>query len=307
MSERHPIPSHRNFQDLTGRVFGRLTVLGYHGKRGKHPNGVWLCRCECGVEKVIASHHLKHGNAQSCGCLGREKIARSHKGKRSHAFRDLTGQRFERLVAIRCVTQPAETLVPRWLCRCDCGNETVVRSSNLVHDITKSCGCLRRENPAKYKTTHGATGTRELSIYRHIIRRCHDPKSRGYAAYGSVGIKVCQRWRDSFPDFLADVGPCPSDQHSLDRFPNQQGDYEPDNVRWATAAEQNRNKSNNVMLTHGGKTLCMQDWSEITGLSPGTIHYRIKAGWSDERIVTTPALPRRGRKIQQFKPFTFCG
>lgn len=120
---------------MIGKKFGRLTVLK-KGKKDKYGHVYWICQCDCGNIKEVSGYHLRAGNIQSCGCLLYEKITQP----RPYAINDLTGQRFGKLVAIsyKIVNRHA-----KWKCKCDCGNEIEVYSSNLITNQTKSCGCLR--------------------------------------------------------------------------------------------------------------------------------------------------------------------
>jgi hypothetical protein len=120
-----------------------------------------------------------------------------------------------------------------------------------------------------------------------MIRRCHNPAADNYGRYGGRGITVCQAWRDSFDAFLADLPPRPTPEHSLERIDNN-GPYEPGNVRWATPREQARNRRDNHYLTARGRTLLIEEWAEVTGIPKSTLHNRIKAGWTDEQVVDTP-------------------
>lgn len=127
--------------------------------------------------------------------------------------------------------------------------------------------------------------------------RCHNPNSEDYPNYGGRGIRVCERWRTDFAAFLADMGPRPSSRHSIDRFPNQDGNYEPGNCRWATAKEQQNNRRNNNFLTHAGLTLTITEWSLRTGLSRQTILHRLKRGQSVSRALTEPVNSKKSRKL----------
>jgi hypothetical protein len=124
-----------------------------------------------------------------------------------------------------------------WLCRCRCGSEKIVEGSNLRSGRSTSCGCLRTE----LQTKHGLWTDPRYCAYYAMLRRCYNPNHSRYADYGGRGIAVCQRWRESLEVFAADVGPRPAPGYSLDRIDND-GNYEPDNVRWATAAEQIANQ-----------------------------------------------------------------
>lgn len=138
-------------------------------------------------------------------------------------------------------------------------------------------------------TTHRMTKTRTFRIWQKMRRRCNDPKEQNYSRYGGRGITVCDRWADSFETFLADMGVCP-DGMTLDRV-NADGNYEPANCRWATMLTQSRNRTNNVILEHDGRSMCMSEWAAETGIRIGTLWWRHRAGWSVERILTTKVGP----------------
>ncbi len=140
--------------------------------------------------------------------------------------------------------------------------------------------------------THLACGTRTYRIWASMVWRCRAKSGTGFRDYASRGVRVCDRWR-RFENFREDMGECPSDEHTIDRRDNSRG-YEPDNCRWATTLEQQRNKTTNVRLTLDGETRCITEWAEITGLSLGAIQGRIRRGWSVER--TLGSAPRK----QQF-------
>lgn len=209
-------------------------------------------------------------------------------------FRNLAeGQRTRRLVLIRLIRDGVNRRLRFWLCQCDCGNQIEVRESLLAAGWKGSCGCLaadsRRETGRK-RATHGASRngklTPEYIAWNNCRSRCYDPKNTHYKDYGGRGIKVCPEWRNSFSRFLADVGPRPSPKHSLDRFPDNDGNYEAGNVRWATQQQQQRNNRKTYYLTIDGVTRCIVEWEEVAGLSRGTIHYRMNAGWSKDQLLT---------------------
>jgi hypothetical protein len=134
-------------------------------------------------------------------------------------------------------------------------------------------------------------GTRVYKIWRMMRSRCYDLNDQCYESYGGRGITVCDRWKNDFAAFYADMGDPPSNQHSIDRR-NNDGNYEPGNCRWATAKEQANNRRSNIMLTLAGSTRTAEEWSTITGINPATIRQRKRRGWSDEDTLTVAADSR---------------
>lgn len=124
-------------------------------------------------------------------------------------------------------------------------------------------------------------------IWHGMKKRCHSPRDPSYPNYGGRGIRVCESWRTSFLQFVADVGTRPSAAHSIERIDNDRG-YEPGNVRWATVLEQSRNRRTNRILHHDGKSMCVADWATELGMSRWVLKARVKTGWSTERALTQP-------------------
>jgi hypothetical protein len=198
----------------------------------------------------------------------------------------LVGQRFGHLTVVEFV-DVARNGTTRWLCRCDCGNTTIVRHGNLKSGSTKGCGCLRHVSRPRPLSPDRHRQFSEYALWIQMKARCNNPRHLYYHNYGGRGIQVCERWRKSFKDFYADVGPRPSRKHTLDRI-NNNGNYEPGNVRWATRTEQNRNRRDNRMMTLNGETYCMAEWAEKLGVDYAILHGRLYQGWSDERALTAP-------------------
>ncbi len=218
-------------------------------------------------------------------------MAEDHPIPTNSQFKNRTGERHGRLTVL------AYAGGKQWQCRCDCGRELSVRSTNLASGNTRSCGCLQAEITGNWSRSHGLTYSGEYNSWCAMISRCHNPDNNTYHLYGARGVTVCRRWRDSFEAFLADMGRKPTPTHSINRVNNDIG-YQPDNCVWATSKEQGRNKRNNHRLTYLGETLCIADWSDRTGLGQRTIWYRLWRGWTVERTLTTPVLKTWSRKRQ---------
>lgn len=214
-------------------------------------------------------------------------MAANQSMRRSWRFKDITGNVYGRLTVLRYSHTTSGAL---WVCACECGNETVVLSRTLRKGITVSCGCYGRERRLAATTKHSATTGRvnksEYVSWTEMKSRCTNPKASFFSYYGGRGIKVCDRWMNSFTAFMEDMGEKPSPSHTLDRI-DSNGDYTPENCRWATRKEQLRNTSRTVLIEFRGEVKCRTDWAASLGMSAHTLRYRIRE-WGIERAMTTP-------------------
>lgn len=140
---------------------------------------------------------------------------------------------------------------------------------------------------------HGHHGSLTYMRWKSMIQRCYYPSASNYQYYGAVGVTVCPQWL-SFQDFLRDMGECPDPSMTLDRIKNHIG-YEPGNCRWATKAEQNRNRSCCVEITHNGETRNITEWAAVSGLTPNALSMRLRLGWDFSRAITQPLKKRSKR------------
>jgi hypothetical protein len=220
---------------------------------------------------------------------------------------DIVGQRFSRLVVLSMSEKTDKNFSRFWLCQCDCGNMTTLRTADLCSKSrgTKSCGCLVKENGA-HKRTHGKTRTHASAYnsWSSMIDRCYSPKNKNFHHYGGRGIFVCERWMQ-FEYFLEDMGDPPGHGYSIDRKDNENGSYCIENCRWVTARVQNRNRRDNIYLEFNGKRQLVIEWAEELGIKFTTLYHRIvKCGWDVERALTTPLRSwSRGNPFSVMKAF----
>lgn len=232
------------YRDLTGRKFGRLTIIKPAGMIKGH--FMWHCMCDCGKETIVRADLLQKGSTRSCGCLSREiHVQTVH-------HENLIGYRFSRLIVVEYAGRTKTNRMCLWRCKCDCGNEIIVRTSSLRDGSTRSCGCLQRERVIEAATTHGLSGGRKgtprlYRIWRNIKQRCLNPKATKYHNYGGRGIAVCAEWMDFKTFYEWAMANGYRDDLTIDRK-DVNGDYEPGNCRWATWQEQavNRRKNRKV-------------------------------------------------------------
>lgn len=203
---------------------------------------------------------------------------------------DLTGQQFGKLTVIERVHRIDPTIkhpATFWKCRCECGNEAVVRGGHLVSGHTKSCGCfgseVRIQNGSISK--HGMSGRRPYRIWTQMKTRCYNKSDEHFPDYGGRGITVCDEWKDSFESFCDwAMASGYSDDLTIERI-DVNGNYCPENCRWATRKEQTVNRRSTLFLTYKGETKTLKEWSELTGINYQTIRYRKIMGKTPDEIL----------------------
>lgn len=207
--------------------------------------------------------------------------------------KDITGQRFGRLVAVKFLDTIAQAKgrAARWVCRCDCGKDVVALGLSLRRGNTSSCGCLAQEATSVRNFKHGdaARGKKavEYTAWRNMLARCYDTKHDKFALYGGRGVTVCQRWRDSYRNFLADMGRRPEDCTSIDRRDGD-GHYEPGNCRWANQTTQVRNSAKATPYETPDGIMPIIEAAERAAMPYGRLRSRNRYGWTAERALQEP-------------------
>lgn len=185
-------------------------------------------------------------------------------------------------------------------CLCDCGKTKYIAINSIRKGLTKSCGCLRAEMCAKRHLKHGLDGTKEHKTWVGIKQRCLNKNCRDYKDYGGRGITVCDRWVESFQNFLDDIGKKPSPEYSIERVDVDKG-YEPGNVKWIPMNQQALNKRNSVRISWEGKSMRLEEWATEKGLSKFTVrarYYRKGSMPPDLFFPPDKGSARRGKKCQ---------
>jgi hypothetical protein len=265
-----------------GKKHHKLLVLK---EEMREHSEVWcLCRCDCGIEKWVRRSFLRRGLTKTCGsptCLPK--------------YESDLDKRYHQLLVLKEATRQRESdgkLLYYCYCRCDCGTEKWVFKASLRSGRTKSCGCQ--------KITHGHSGSHPLyHIWNSQKGRCYNRNGRNWKDYGGRGITMYEAWVHDFSAWLAYVERlphCGEPGRSLDRIENN-GNYEPGNLRWATPIEQANNTRNIKTITCGSETRSESEWSRLTGIPVNTLSYRLAHGWSPEKTVTTPV--RKCSKLQE--------
>lgn len=268
-------------KELIGRRFGKLTVISYD-EEGSKGATKWVCRCDCGTIKSIKRQSLVDGVTVSCGCKKRN---------------DLDGKRFGRLLVIERAGQN------KWKCKCDCGNEVTVLGSNLTRGNSTSCGCYANELNSIRSTTHGDSKKdskyhRLYKIWTGMKTRCYNSHTKQYKYYGKNGIKLCDDWLaySNFKQWSIENGY--NDSLTIDRI-DINGNYCPENCRWATKKEQANNKSTSVFLTVCGKTKTVNEWAKEIGVNQSTISWRHRNGWTDIECLYGKNCAKMNEKLDE--------
>lgn len=218
-------------------------------------------------------------------------------------FRSLTGQKFARLTVHEYVGKNWQKNA-FYRCVCDCGKECIVQGTNIKRGVSTSCGCYRTElhsnrRHANHDPRRSVKGVYsiEYKLWRSIKQRCLNPKQIQYKDYGGRGIKLCERWLDSL-NFIKDIPKRPSPLHTFGRIDND-GNYEPGNVRWETRSEQQNNRRVCHYIEFNGETKTLTQWARHFGIKPRRLFGRVKSQWPFEKAIQPRNFTKK--EIRKFK------
>lgn len=267
-----------NFIDLTGKKVNMLTVLE-RVKNSESGKTMWLCKCECGTERILPSYLLTKGVSFSCGCQ-----------RRKLKSVDITGFKNEYLEVLHLSGKKTTKSRSRhWVCKCAfCGEKFVANTSEIKSGAKKGCGCNHYKNVSSSLKTHGLSKTRIYSIWTGLKNRCFNKNELAYKNYGGRGITVCKEWsgKNGFMNFYhwaMENGY--DDTLTIDRK-DVNGNYEPSNCRWATYKEQVRNRRNTLKYTINGKEMTLKEWCDLYEIDYHLVYERIFTyGYSVEKAL----------------------
>lgn len=282
---------------IIGQRYNDIIIVG--PKKRENDYTYFGCKCaRCGKEYWIQAKHI--GSAKTC----RECSEKSE-------IKDLSGKRFGRLVALEYMGRKNDRTL--WRCVCDCGRESIVGYTALMTGNTRSCGCLEKENlySKEFKRSRRKSASKDFDmnigahplygLWSSMLTRCYNKSHNSYKHYGGRGIKVCDRWlpeNKGFENFLKDMGPRPSPKHTIDRIDND-GNYSPENCRWATPRQQGSNKRTSIVLFYKGVRVPALDVCDATGLKYQTLSHQLKKGYDINIIIENKGADFRQGKYKK--------
>lgn len=264
-------------RDLKGQRFRKLIVVS-KGDNDKNHRATWNCKCDCGKITNVKSANLISGKTNSCGCI---------------RVNNLVGKKYGKLAVVskeenkRSETGRSHVM---YFCKCDCGKNIVVKAENLRSGNTKSCGCLVIDTNKAIGTKHGKAHTRLYNVWQRMKQRCYDANCKEYDRYGGRGITVCNEWLNDFQlfyDWAMDNGydeNAPKGECTIDRIDND-GNYCPENCRWVSNKEQQRNKKNNFLVLYKGEELPLSVVAEKEKINRSTLYSRLQKGMTIEEAI----------------------
>lgn len=265
------------FIDLTGEKFDMLTVIERAENIGKRTQ--WVCKCDCGNVVTVKTEYLKGKvKLKSCGCI--------------YGERDLSGMQFGRLTVIQ--EHGSKRQKRFWLCKCECGNITIVSTDCLKSGHIKSCGCFRKDKLIERNQKHGLSKSRIYHIWLSMKERCYSKNSKSFCDYGARGISICDDWKvfDNFYKWAIANGY--DDTLTIERV-NVNDSYCPENCTWIPKADQAKNTRRSVIIEIFGIKKTLSDWVRFMGWSYGKYTQR---KWKGKEIFSEDEIMQIENKIR---------
>ena len=263
--------------DMTGQQFGYLKVNSYSHTENKR--AFWNCTCVCGKDIVCKGKLLRNGHIKSCGCMKNKMVSDAK-------IDNMKGRKIGRLYFKEYIGLLNHHAL--WLCQCDCGNECIVKASSVKSGTTSSCGCLAHDILMERNCKHNCVYLPIYTCYHNMISRCTNKNTTHYKDYGGRGIKICDEWLDkdfgfkNFYDWAMKNGY--NEELTIDRI-DFNGNYEPNNCRWATIKEQANNTRKNIFVNYDDEKYTLMQLSEKFGLVYATTLARHHKGWTPSELV----------------------
>lgn len=265
-----------SYKDIKGNKYNMLTAVEF--VRSDPKGAIWRFRCDCGNYVECFGHSVtsKSSKRKSCGCL-------------LHSIKDdITGKKFNKLTVLGFDHRTGRRRMI-WKCQCDCGNIVYVDGTHLKNGHTKSCGCINIERIGNLNKKTGEAGTRIYFVYHNMHMRCEREVDDQYKNYGGRGIRVCDEWsgENGFENFLRwaqETGYDPNAKRgecTLDRI-DVNGNYSPDNCRWATQLEQCNNKRNTLRISINGEVDTVTNMVRKYGLNYDNLRHYAKGGRNEK-------------------------
>lgn len=279
-------------EDLTGKRFGKLTVLYMMDERNKEGRIQWWCECDCGIQRACMGKELKDGTLTSCGC--------NQYGQDGSREKSIVNKVFGRLTAIKRVEDyymPSGKKQIMYLCICECGNEVVLSKDYITgNSEIKSCGCWAKERIKERvydlsgNPTHGLSHHPIYNSWCNMKQRCYNPNNHRYRYYGARGITICDEWLNDFTAFyIWSINNGWEEGLSIDRIDNDKG-YSPDNCRWADNKTQANNRSDNVYISINGETHTISEWCDYYEIENKCMVYQRRVKGVDEKELFRPKM-----------------
>lgn len=280
----------RELIDLSGRKYGRWTVLERAANRGKAI--YWLCHCDCGTTRKVSAGNLTSSVSVSCGCLRVERVVAANAGRTDfpNTPRNLIGQSFGKWRVL--ARGGLRARIRFWVCHCECGTEREVATNNLTSGKSTSCGCVHRLMPSAM--THGMSQHPIYISWQGMKDRCMNPAGKDWKHYGGRGIQVCGRWIESFDNFLADMGSSWRTGMTIERI-SVNGNYEPSNCCWASQKEQMNNTRRSVFVETPWGRMNFSAAAKKIGISQAALRARLKHAWPADQLFSSERHTRWSR------------